>query len=187
MTQPTQPNKPRAFQDREVQPARKNLALKLDNKKSMTEALPKPIDPAVGQKQVEEVNARLNNYAAEAAQLTLAFKKVVLDKTLPINKSILAKDAEHSLITNLIELGTAMNNDVREKEGIGAMGNIALLLGTLLVQRDRINELGYVVEQLERKVHALETQAKPVPIKVEPIVVANPDVSSGIDTANSGG
>jgi hypothetical protein len=169
----------RAFQERDTPPARKQLDLKLNNKNSMTTQLPKPIDQSAGQKQAEEVNARLNDYAAQGGQLALSFKKVVLDKTLPINKSILAKDAERGLITSLIDLGTAINNDNREQEGQGAMGTIALVLGMLLIQRDKINELGYVVETLEKQVHSLGNQVqaltpKSVEPKREPQVVHTP-------------
>lgn len=153
---------PRAFEDRKVMPPRKKLELNLNNKSSMTEALPKPIDPAVGQKQANEANAKLNDYAQHAAQLTTSYRKIISDKTLPSNKSVLAVDAERAIISQYIELGTQMNNDIRQEEGQGSMGLISLLLHTTLIQRDKINELGYVVECLERKVKTIEDKVKTV-------------------------
>lgn len=178
LNQPNPGKVSRAFQSQETVPARKQLDLKLNNQNSMTTQLPKPIDRAIGQKQAEETNARINDYATQGGQLALAFKKVILDKTLPSNKSILAKDAERGLIGNLVDLGTAINNDGREHEGQGAMGTIALALGMLLIQRDKINELGYVVETLEKQVHSLEGQVKAFTPKQEPVVLTSPNTDT---------
>jgi hypothetical protein len=153
------PQARRAFQS-EPTTAKKKLELNIDNKQSMTETLPKPEDHSAGQKQAVEANERLNEYSERAATLAMSFKKALDDKTLPMNKSIIAKDAERSIINNFVDLGTDMNNDTREKEGMGAMGIIALLLRASLLQRDRINELEYAGEQMRIKIGKLETQIK---------------------------
>ena len=51
----------------------------------------------------------------------------------------------------MIKLAVDVNNDPNEQEGMGSLMWIVLLLKTLLMQRDRINQLEYVVSQLEKK------------------------------------
>jgi hypothetical protein len=155
---PNKPAKRVAFAPTEETPtpAKKQVGLKLDNSQSMTETLPKKPNPAEGQKQAEVANAKLNGYAKRAAELATNFKKIIEDKILPVNKSVIAKDVERSLIDGFVELGTEMNNDTREKEGMGSMGICALLLRTVFIQRDRINELDYAREQLEKRIAKLE-------------------------------
>jgi len=132
-----------------IPPAKKQLGLKIDNQKSITASLPKRPDLAAGQKQAEAINNELNEYSAKASELSLAFKKVMEDQTVPQNKSPIAKDAERELIGKLVALGTAMNNDRRDpQEGQGSMGVITMLLHFTLFQRDRINVLEYNLDQL---------------------------------------
>ena len=165
-SQPPKPKKPTgrvAFSPEETSAPAKKVGLKIDNAKSMTETLPKKPDQAEGQRQAEAANTKLNGYAKKAAELAMAFKKALEDKTLPDNKSAIAKDIERSLIDGFVELGTVMNNDTREKEGMGSMGVCALLLRTVFIQRDRINELDYAREQMEQRIAKFEaTQSQTI-------------------------
>jgi hypothetical protein len=145
----------RPFQ--QTTPPKKQLNLQMDNKNSMTEQLPKPPPLAQGQKQATAANAKLNGYSERAASLAISFKKALEDKTLPVNKSPIAKDVERGLINSFIELGIEMNNDPHEeKDGMGGIGIISLLLWTGFIQRDRINELEYTVEQMKIKLAKVE-------------------------------
>jgi hypothetical protein len=159
---PQQPQQRIAFQETAPTANKKKLDLNINNKQSMTETLPKSQSTvlAEGQKAAAEANDRLNGYADEAARLALAFKNILNDTTLAVNKSVIARDAEKGLIGNLIALGTTMNNDVRQEEGQGSMGVITLLLGTSLNQRDKINELAYADTQHAQRIMALEAQNK---------------------------
>ena len=157
------PGERHAFQGPDASAStQKKLELNLNNKASLTEALPKPTTRMEGQKFAEDTNKRLNDYTAKGGQFALAFKQILNDKTLPINKSIIAKDAEKGLISDWISLAMAQNNDIGQDEGQGSMSIIMFLLGTVLAQRDKINELGYADEQHAKHITQLEKQLKAI-------------------------
>jgi uncharacterized protein (UPF0147 family) len=93
-------------------------------------------------------------YKYKASELTLAFNKILNDKTLPQNKHPLAKDMESEIISNMIHLSSDISNDPNEPEGYGALMWVVLLLKFALSQRDKINTLEYNLMQVSKKVDA---------------------------------
>ena len=90
------------------------------------------------------------DFRQKALTFATAYKKAIQDKTLPDNKGTIGKDEEKSLIKDLINLATDINNDQTQPEGVGSSGLNSLLLQVCLYQRDQINELLYRVQKLEK-------------------------------------
>jgi len=99
-------------------------------------------------KKIEENNV---GYKKSAAELTVAYKKAIMDKTLAQNRNVFMKETEQELLANMIKLAIDINTDQYEKEGMGSLMWIQLLLKTCLAQRDKINALEYELTQIKNK------------------------------------
>lgn len=120
---------------------------------------PKPSQKSF-EKQVQSIQEKNNQYKQRAAELAIQFKKSVEDKTLPQNKNMFASEIERELLSKMIELAVEINNDPNEQEGMGSLGWIALLLRTILSQRDKINKLEYNLSTLEKKLEPANLSAQ---------------------------
>jgi hypothetical protein len=135
--------------------SKKKVELKISNKGSMTEALPKKPSVEAFEQKAAEVNDTLNSYGIRASDLALRFKRVLDDKTLAQNKNPFQQAAESELLNSLVQLSIDMNVDTNEVESMGSVGLSALLLKTALIQRDRINDLEYRLSLLDKQVKEL--------------------------------
>ena len=90
--------------------------------------------------------------------LSNQFVTFVKDKTLSENKSPIQLDLEKDISRQIVDIGLQLNNDESKPEGIGSAGCIMLLLRCTLAQRDIINELGYKINNLEKKILNLESK-----------------------------
>jgi len=61
------------------------------------------------------------------------------------------KDLESDVARQIVDISLALNNDQTKPEGIGSAGCIMLLLRSVLIQRDIINELSYKVSVMEKQ------------------------------------
>lgn len=145
-------------EDEEKKVSSPKVGLKLNNKNSILGEVAKKPSKEEFVKKAAEVNEQLNVYQQRAADLAIKFKKVLEDKTLPVNKNIFSMDAERDLLSDLVKLGIDMNLDENEVEGMGSMGLIMLLFRSLLIQRDKINNLEYTLLGLENKIKALDNK-----------------------------
>lgn len=133
----------------------KKSGLKINNKKSIFNQLPKKPNPAEFQQQVKETQEKVMGYELEAAQLAVMFQKLLEDKTLPENKNSLALEAERELIGKIVEIAVKLNNDTNEQEGMGSVGTSILLFRAVMMQKDRINKLEYSLVQAEKEIKSL--------------------------------
>lgn len=133
---------------------------KVSSQKSIFENLPKKPTPEDFEKKVAAVQEKAVGYKQRAAELALQFKKTVEDKTLAANKNVFAIEVEKEILTKMVQLAIEINNDPNEQEGMGSLSWITLLFKTVLSQRDRINNLEYMVSILEKKLEpaALSSQ-----------------------------
>lgn len=138
------------FQSEET-PIKPKIGLKLDNRNSIIDT-PKKSSIEEFEKRAIEVSNQLDAYSTRAVDLAQKYKRILEDQTLIENKTKFNVDAEKELISNLVQLGNDINWDEHEREGMGSIGLIMLLLRTMLIQRDRINSLDYALTQLERKI-----------------------------------
>lgn len=119
--------------------------------KSMFEGKPKAPTQQEFQKQVEGAQEKIAGYKKRAADLFVQFNKSILDKTLPQNRNVFNIESEKEMLQNMIQLAIEINNDPNEQEGMGSLTWITCLFKTTLAQRDRINELEYLLSSLQKK------------------------------------
>lgn len=127
---------------------RQNKGLKISNNKSIfsKDEMKKSISFE------EKANDVFNNYNTRNLKCIDLGKKLILfleDKTLLENKSPVNKNLEAQVVSEFIEICNEINNDESEKEGIGSMAVMTLLIKTVLHQRDKMNEIYYKLHKLE--------------------------------------
>jgi hypothetical protein len=139
----------------------KKLGLKnVSTQKSIFDGMPKkPTQDELDQR-VKKVQERASGYKAKAAELALQFNKSMADKTLPQNRNLFQQEMEKDLLKQMVELAVDINNDPNEKEGMGSLSWITLLLRTCFSQRDKINRLEYAMSILEKKFDSLDKTPK---------------------------
>lgn len=123
----------------------------VSSQKSIFESMPKKPTQDELDTKVRAVQDRNSSYKNRAATLAVNFHKVMADKTLPQNKNSFQKEIETELLKEMINFASDINNDPNEKEGIGSISMIALLLKNSITQRDKINLLEYHAGQIEKK------------------------------------
>lgn len=104
------------------------------------------------QQKVQNVQEKLSGYKKRAAELFIAFNKSMADKTLMQNKNVLNNEIEREMLQDMIQLAIDINNDPNEQEGMGSLTWITLLFKTCLAQRDRINQIEYMMSYLQKQV-----------------------------------
>lgn len=139
----------------------KKVTLKnVSSQKSIFDSMPKKPTPEEFDQKVKRVQERASHYKAKAADLATQFNKAMADKTLPQNKNMFQQELERDLLQQMVQLAIDINNDPNEKEGMGSLSWITLLLKTCFSQRDKINRLEYAVSQLEKKSTQVDTPKK---------------------------
>jgi|SRR5579885_779808 len=134
------------------QPVVPKVGLKnVSTQKSIFESMPKKPTQEDFDKKVNQIQERNSSHKSRAAELAVQFNQAMNDKTLRQNKNVFAREMERELLTKMAQLAIDVNNDQHEQEGMGSLSWIMLLLKTCLSQRDRINQLEFVVTQLEKK------------------------------------
>lgn len=133
----------------------KKSSLKINNSNSIF-SKKEDITQSDFEKKIGDIESKSSKYSERAAQLSVSFRKILDDKTLSKNKNVFQTDIEKQTLESLIQLSMEMNEDENEREAIGATGLIALLLKSILIQRDRINTLEYNASQLENKLLNIE-------------------------------
>lgn len=91
----------------------------------------------------------------QALTLAQRFIEIVRDKTLIENKTLMAKQFEQEVCSDLVWLCLDINEDDSEREGMGSAAMINLLLKVVLNQRDMLNSVGYKITQLEKQLSSL--------------------------------
>lgn len=99
------------------------------------------------EKRVNEIESKKTGYSKRAAELSLKFKNLIIDKTLAENKNPFSKDMESEVLSDMIKLATEINTDPDEEESMGSLMWLIIVLKTLLVQRDKINQLEYMLSK----------------------------------------
>lgn len=148
------------FDDDDFEPDKKGNIKKVSSQKSIFETKDKKPNQADLEKKINQMLEKQEDYKSQVAKLALDFKKLLADKTLPENKSIIAKSVESDIVSQMIKLGIDINNDEKEQEGMGSMGWILILLKTCLYQRDRLNELEFALDTMQKKINLLQVDKK---------------------------
>lgn len=134
------------------QPIVPKVGLKnVSTQKSIFDSMPKKPTQEDLDRKVNRIQERASSHKTRAAELAAQFTQIMNDKTLKQNKNVFAREMERELLTKMAQLAIDVNNDQHEQEGMGSLSWIILLLKTCLSQRDKINQLEFVVSQLEKK------------------------------------
>jgi len=158
------------FEDDEVDESKlKKSGLKqVSTKKSIFEAdkQEKP-DFQNFEKRVDQIHKKMNDYKSRAGDLAIAYKKLIMDKTLPQNKNVFIEDSEREILSKMVNLAVEINNDEDEQEGMGTLGWITLLLKYFLYHRDRINSLEYAISQLQKSNEELKKKITSITVPLD--------------------
>lgn len=145
------------FDDDDVSPSLKSQKTglkKAGSQKSVFDNMPKKPSNEDFAEKVKDASERNSGYKQQAVELATMFVKAMSDKTLNQNKNILSNDAEREILQRMVQLAIDINNDPNEKEGMGSLSWITLLLKTCFAQRDKLNQLEYAMYELEKNVSA---------------------------------
>ena len=140
------------FDDDEAKPSVQSQKIglnKVSGQKSVFDNMPKKPTADQFNEKVKQAAEHHSTYKQKAAELATMFNKSMTDRTLTVNKNILAQDAERELLQRMVQLAIDINNDPNEQEGMGSLSWITLLLRTCFTQRDKINQLEYSISRLE--------------------------------------
>lgn len=121
--------------------------LKINNSKSKFQSLgssKKDFDS-----KVKEMVDDKNNRNKKAFELGQKFISMLSDKTLLSNKGPIQKDLEKQICNDLFALAVSVNNDPLESEGAGSLVLDTLFFKSLLIMRDRLNEIEFSLESLK--------------------------------------
>lgn len=79
-----------------------------------------------------------------------AFWNIISSKELEENKGPNRLAVEKSIVDDLISFAIETNVDETEKEGMGSIYLISLMMKVLMKQKDRINQLEYQIQKLSK-------------------------------------
>lgn len=145
--------------DSSILEAPNNAGLKkVSSKKSIFDTAPKKPSFEDFSKKVDNIQENSSLKQQKAIELSKKFQQIINDKTLNKNKTIFSKQFETEVLKDFITFGISINNDPNEpQEGTGSISLIAIILNCLIKQRDRINELEYNFQELNKKNVGLDT------------------------------
>ena len=156
-------NKNVPFGGNEEQPSPQSHKIglkKVSTQQSVLDSVPtKPTQEQFTQ-QVQRIQERDSSYKARAAQLVTEFNKAMSDKTLSQNKNMFQKEIEIELLRSMIRLAQEINENEKEREGEGSLSWITILLKHCFTQRDRINNLEFQLNEINKKLLELDKPKK---------------------------
>lgn len=147
---------PEAFGSREVSNTR---GVKLSNNSSKIAKMQaeKEKQQQTFEERAEQLIANQNEQMDQGLQLAKEFLDAVRSKVLPANRGTLGDDHERALRDRFVDMVVALNNNPHEKyDGAGSAYALKLLMRTVFLQRDKINDLAYRLQVLEKKVSSIE-------------------------------
>jgi len=134
-------------------PAVANSGLKINNSKSRFQ--PKVDQKKEFEQKVKDSISEKTDRNKKALELGQKFLSLLHDKTLTLNKSIIQKDFEKQICNDLFLLATDGNNDPNEDEGAGSLVLDTLFFKSLLIIRDRLNDLEFSNKQIKDSIESL--------------------------------
>ena len=128
---------------------RRGGGLKVDNTNSSV-ASPPPSTQAAFEARAEKAMEKMDEFKIRTLELATKYKALFDSKVLAPNKTSIIKDAEREVITNLIKLALEMEADDLQPIGQGSTSLCSLVMNIMLLMRDRMNELEFRIERLEK-------------------------------------
>lgn len=146
-------NKPLPFEQEPEAINTKGLKISGRNSRFQKDLLAKKEAAAAKESFEKRANEFMENRQEKQAEGVDVAKHLIAmlrDKTLPVNKGVLAKSQEYEVRQEFNYLINSLNNDQTQPEGHGSLTAIALLVKILFEMRDRINTLEYDLEICKR-------------------------------------
>lgn len=135
-----------------------NKGLKINNKKSNI-SVPAPSKEEALEKAAAETVSKMNEYKKRSWDLGAKFKSIMENDVLLENKTILLKNLESDILTQLSQLATEINNDVSiPEDSVGSVALIQLIMKMLIFQKDKINQLKFQIEKLENNLKKINSK-----------------------------
>ncbi len=144
-----------SFDEDEKEIPRSKVGIKLNKSGSIFAKIPKKPSPQEFEKKADESNDRQEDYKTRGADLAVKYKSVLQDKTLSQNKTSIVLEIEQKVLQDLVALAQEMNVDQDETEGQGSLAVSAIALKCILLQRDKINNLDFKLEKMEKELKSL--------------------------------
>jgi len=132
--------------DGEPAQPKKQVGLKMKNKPSS----PKFQPPSIEEK-AETHLSKDEAYKQKIWEYSLKYKSLIESSILPENKTSISSSIEKEIIDALISVPSEMNDDINQPNCIGSTALSMLLMKCMLLQRDRINELSFKLDKLEKR------------------------------------
>lgn len=145
-----------SFAEQEIKPPK--VGLKISNAKSTIKSeKPKQED---FRNKVNEILAQEEEQKKIAFALSSKFQTILRDKTLDSSKDNIVRGSEKEIIRDLIDFARIINSDENQEEDLGTISLFITLYRSLLIQRDRINELEFLQTKMNKDMMHLEAKLK---------------------------
>ena len=131
---------------------------KLDNSRSRFAQ--KSLEKQNFETKAVEVQEKIQERKQRAFELSQEFLEILKSKTLVSNKGPIEQSVERDVIKKLTEFSIEMNTDPDELENIGSTGVNVLLLKSVLILRDSLNEANFKIDKLEQELKVKSADGK---------------------------
>lgn len=145
-----------SFSEQEIKPPKVGLKIN-NNKSSVKSEKPKQED---FRNKINEILAQEEEQKRIAFTLSNKFQAILRDKTLDSSKDQTIRDSEKDNIRDLIDFARIINSDENQEEDLGTISLFITLYRSLLIQRDRINELEFLQTKMNKEMISLEGRLK---------------------------
>ena len=123
--------------------------VKIDNSKSRFES--KKQLKQQFEESVKEISESSNEKKIKGMKLSASFIEILKSGTLQENKGPIEKNVEQDVLKQILDFSNELNNDPSEPEGLGSVAVSAILLKSVLLLRDKVNELSHELDLLKNK------------------------------------
>jgi len=122
---------------------------KLDQSKSRFAS--KIVEKQNFEEKASEVNEQMQARNHKGFEISKQFMEILKNKTLPENKGPLETSLERDLLKQISEFSYEINNDLNQPHCMGSTAIDVLLLRSIFVLRDGLNEALFKINQLEKQ------------------------------------
>lgn len=125
---------------------------------SYLDGKPKKPTPKQFEELVKEAEAKRTGNNKVAADLTEKYFKLLKDKTLLENQTPIQQNFRKEVLGDMINFAIDLNNDdLEDKNDMGSIAMITILLKSNLALKDFANKLEYDLKQLQMRVGLIES------------------------------
>lgn len=131
----------------------------VSSEKSIFEKEKRPTKEALNNR-AEAIEEKKYTYKDRGHEISLLFRDIMSDKTLPDKRSVFSKTRELDLLKKMLDLAIDVNNDENEGNCMGSLSLISMLVNNSYHQRDRINYLEYKLSEFIKNSSPIDEKNK---------------------------